>query len=326
MSDNTKTIYDYFPAFYQHPLIQSIARNPKWSMSDQNKRPIDMFELEKNGIIRGCEPELQGAMTTLPHMIEFWPMPNNHAYYLDIETDGFAVLDIEPSCPTALKQKFLKMPYIYAETSLSGKGLHLVFPTPKNYNDFPIAKTKQKMQEKHRHYEILLQHWVTFTRNMLPPSDNTNPDDDGWEKLYAEMAITQKENDEAIIQFQMKQQDLSNIPDSDVILNLLIDSNPYNRTLSDFQNDNSKYEMGMVAHKYRRMLLLFQSSMIKKNNHVYTPAERVALLFEIAKACIEHRPKHDELRHKMPWLMYLSKCVVERNTPKDDPTVMDTQS
>lgn len=324
MSEITPTIYDYFPNFYNHTFIQSIAQNPKWSISDKDKRPLDMFELENNKRCIGCEPELQGSMTTLEHSIQILPMPSNHAYYMDIETDGFAVLDIEPSCPAPLKQKFLELPYLYAEKSLSGKGLHLILPVPKNYNEFPIAKTKQKMQEKHRHYEILLQHWVTFTREMLPPSQNENPDDGKWEKLYAQMATIQKENDEAILQFKMKKQDLSNIPESDIILDLLINANHYNRTLQDFQNDHSKYEMGVIAHKYRRMLMLFKSSLLQKTNHTYTPAERVALLFEIAKVCIEPRPKHDELRNKMPWLMYLSKCVVERNTPKDDPTVSET--
>ena len=37
-----KTIYELYPNFYNNPLIHSIGLTPKWSISDENKRPIDL--------------------------------------------------------------------------------------------------------------------------------------------------------------------------------------------------------------------------------------------------------------------------------------------
>ena len=99
-------------------------------------------------------------------------MPNlsNSAMYLNGDECGFAIVDIEKTCPKKLKEKLLSLPWHYAETSLSGKGIHLVIDYPKNLIDKYPNANKAKVQDSNKTYEILLHHWVTFTRNAIDPA------------------------------------------------------------------------------------------------------------------------------------------------------------
>lgn len=77
--------YHDFPDFYKHPFIQSIADNPRWSVSDKNKCPIDMIELIENNRINGANPydNDYNPCISLPDLIDFLPDASNHAYFLD---------------------------------------------------------------------------------------------------------------------------------------------------------------------------------------------------------------------------------------------------
>jgi hypothetical protein len=309
MEAQPKSTADIFRDFYEHPFIQSIADREKWSISDKDKRPIDMNVLEYQHRVVGCNTAIPYSMTTLKHTLEILPFPANHAYYLDApDDDDFVVLDIEPECPSSLKAQFMRLPYIYAEKSMSGKGIHLVMPVPSNYEDYPIAMTKQKLQEEHRWYEILVNHWVTFTRNMLGPASPTKTLDD-WDGIYAELAARQKETPERP-SFDVDTVDTDDIPDSAYIIATLTTANNYHKTLEDFHDDSSRYEFGLLAFKFRRMLSLLKSTRIQKLEHEYTPEEETRMLYAIAQQVIPYRDKHDETRQGMPWLLFVSRSVV----------------
>ncbi|MFP3802932.1 hypothetical protein, partial [Paraburkholderia sp. SIMBA_027] len=51
---------------------------------------------------------------------------------------------------------------------MSGRGYHLVIPVPTNLHDFPVAVGKRVLREEHGWYELLFEHWVTFTRRPVP--------------------------------------------------------------------------------------------------------------------------------------------------------------
>ena len=111
--------YQTFPRFYQNKLIKHIMNKPKWTISDKNKRPISIADLQStilNGTnsseyIRGADQYESADTTTLPKLLNILPTASNHAYKLNAKEDGFVVLDIEKTCPDDLKAQFLQLPY-----------------------------------------------------------------------------------------------------------------------------------------------------------------------------------------------------------------------
>ena len=297
--------YRDFPDFYKNPVIQSIANNERWTVSDSNKTPIDMFCLEYQNRICGALFTDENSLTSLPHLCELLPDAANHAYYMDALIDKFVMLDIEPKCPDNIKQKLLQLPYTYGEVSMSGKGYHLIFPLPDCIDYYPIVKTKVVLKEEHGWYEILLNHYVTFTRNMLPPATGH----ENFIELFKELASTQKESHREDVDIQNIQPE--HIPNQDKIIELLINQT-YKKTAKDFYDDMSKYEYGHIGFLNYKLNCILNVSAIKAA-HEYSDNEKAWLLYQAAKEVIPYRPKHDETRDDLPWLLYLSQEIIAKN-------------
>ena len=332
MAQMQRTHHD---AFLSNPAVRSIADRPKWTISDKDKRPISLYcLLNRHGEVKGCHTDMPGDMLPLDEMIDRFhaTFPNagllsNFAYNLDVMEDDLVVLDIEPTCPPAQLRRFMQLPYLYGERSLSGKGIHLVFPKPSNFDLFPKAMKKVALKGPGKHYEILLNHWVTFTGNVLPQPVGKNTDNQKpFEALYAELAMKQTESDENELNVEASQltQNIADIPDSDYILELLLkDANVYNRQPSDFDNDMSRYEHGFVGWKYYKLRIIMELSRIKRNGHLYTVEERILLIYEATRQQLPYREKHEQINQHMPWLLYQATTIVARDTPKNDPAAIE---
>lgn len=287
--------FSNFPDFYEHPVIKSLAPNKKWTYSDADKRPIDIVKLRDTGHVFGAKYTNDSCLVDLNTLIELIPEIANHAYYMDCFTDDIVVLDIESKCPDDIKAKLLDLPYLYGEKSLSGKGYHLLFPLPKNFDQYPIAKKKLVLKEPHGYYEILLNHWVTFTRNMLPPS---KPGNNKFETLFAALASKAVEVQKAQLDVSMTKPE---IPYEDEIISV-VNAKMYDKQPDYFQNDMSKWEFGYVGFFNKRLEMVLKID--KFRTHNYNETEKVWLLYEAIKATIPYRSKHDTVRNNMPWLMY----------------------
>lgn len=299
--------YSNFPEFYNHPIIKQLENNKKWTFSDADKRPIDMFELKTFGKIVGAQFTDEKSLMDLNELISLLPEIPNHAYYLDSMTDDIVMLDIESKCPDDIKEKLLMLPYLYGETSLSGQGYHLIFKLPKCISKYPIAQKKIVFKEEHGYYEILLNHWVTFTRNMLPPSTHQN---NHFEKLFESMASKQKE----VIRSNFNvDTDKPDIPDEDEIISIM-NLKPYAKTPEDFNYDTSRFEFGYTGFMNYRMEVVLKIDRFRK--HKYTESEKVWLLYEAVKTNIPYRDKHEETRNNMPWLMYIAHEIRSRKGVK----------
>lgn len=295
---------EYFSAM---PFIQSISDNARWTVSTKTKMPIDMNRLIKTGEIVGAKFDNgNNPLVTLPQLISGLPNAANAAYKLNQSVDEFVVLDIEPKCPANIRDKLLTLPYKYCELSMSGSGFHLVFDKPNTqYQD--ILYGKPAVKEKHGWYEILLNHYVTFTGKVcLPSEDCIFVDVSDFEKLFDELASQTK------IQhtFDINTDDLPKLEDIPLHENIvdLISKANYNKTLKDFDDDNSKYEFGIVGFYHKKLNMLLDTT--KYRTHDYTPQERIVLLHEIIADIIPYRTKHDSVRDGLPWLMYTCKRVV----------------
>lgn len=306
-----KTYLD-FPEFYAHPFIKSIADKEKWSVSDNTKRPIDMKAWIYEKRIYGARmDDTVNPCVSLSRLCSTIPDAANHAYYLNAIADKFVVLDIEPKCPEDIKQNLLNTGYIYGEISLSGQGFHLVHPLPDCFYEYPVLKKKIVMKESHGYYEILLNHWVTFTRNMIGPARCQN---NIFENIFRELAANQKEVVRTDIDVNILKPE--NIHKEDYLLDVLSHC-AYSKTPDDFDGDISKYEYGCIGFLYWNLNRLLTASYIKAE-HEYSPNEITWLLYEAAKAKIPYRAKHDEFRDNLPWLLYLSREIIAKSdlTPK----------
>lgn len=316
--------YDYrdYLEFYNNDFIASIANNPKWSISDNNKRPINMSALETFLKEKDTRVYIGGAsqyddtnMTTLGHTIQMLPNVANHAYMLNARLDGWVVLDIEKTCPPDLKKKFLQIPYLYGEYSMSGKGIHLICRLPNNWNKFPAYQNMVKLQAKTGWYEILMYHWVTFTRNHLDKITSKGTKKgytiaNIFEDLTKQVKASQKVDIDTVT-------DKPDIPSEKRILTMM-DSFHYGKKPEDFPKedengnylgpDMSRYEFGCASFLALHVNQMTKIPSLAKND--YTDEEITWLVYDLLKKRLEWRAKHDTIHKGMPWLLYNASMAV----------------
>ena len=317
-----KTYLD-FPEFYNHPFIQSIADTERWTVSDNTKKPLDMFIWIYQQRIAGAATTDSNSLVSLQRLCEVLPNATNNTFFMDALADNFVMLDIEKTCPDDIKQELLKLPYIYGETSLSGKGYHLVFPIPDCFSEYPAAMKKTVMKEEHGYYEILLNHYVMFTRNMIPAATG----DGDFEAFFRSMCAKQKDTHRESVEIN----DMEPMPgpDYDKIVALLMRQD-YKKSTSDFSEDISKYEYGFMGflHYKLNQILKVNTIAIEKvyseelgkeisKKYVYSDNERAWILYTVAKERIPYRAKHDEFRDNLPWLLYLAREIIAKNEHDD---------
>lgn len=302
-----------YPTFRNHPFIDSIADNKKWTVSDNKKVPIDFWYLIDRNQIIGATEHNEYTLASLDTLNEHLPNASNYAYWLDADIDEFVVLDIEPSCPDDIKEKLLKINALYRETSLSGKGIHLICKAlPDIILKYPDACQKTVFKKQEGWYEILLCHFVTFTGNQLPEPDDT--DDTIFPALLEELASEQKTTVVKDVTFQLL--DTVDTKYTDTILKKLEDaSKRYTKKLEDFHGDHSRYEFGFITHLYRTLKNLIHLGFIQIE-HDYTDSECIWFLYHTAVKQLDHRDKHDTTRNinneTVPWLLYVVINVIAR--------------
>ena len=272
--------------------------------------PIDMWHLvlynrDLMEPPRGATSHTGACLMTLSDVCKYVPNAKNHAYYFDSNTTGCIVLDVEPDCPDELKAEFLKTNYIYGEVSMSGKGYHLIYETPACLQDYPEAMKQTVMKDGKRKFEFLLEHWVTFTRILIPPAqDNAKPIDEYFEQMCAQQVHVQKKYD-----FDIEAERPKDIPQLSVIMMVMKNNLEYKKTLQDFDNDQSRYEFGFAAMLHKRL----ERILLTFKNHEYTQTERAWIIYDILVEQIPYRDKHDTYRNGKPWLLYLIQEVMAKN-------------
>lgn len=320
-----------YEKFINHPFIQSIAENPKWTISDENKMPINMGTLMTEDRIAGASPYDSSATTTIETIDNFFQrygkIPKNHAYFLDVMLDNFVVLDIEPECPDDIKQKLLNTQYIYGEKSLSGKGYHLIFHTPPCFLDYPAAYAKPAIKDGNGWYEILLNHAVTFTHNMIPEADNTHTE--SFNDIYEAIAKNEKESRSTNVKVvEMEKPDTQY---ADKILEYLLKAaKQYKKVPQDFMHDEGKnrgkpdigkWEFAYISFMYWKLRSILKVQCIEQE-HTYNEDEKAYFLYTIACQVIPYRQKHNEYRQNLPWLYFLAQEVIAKN----DQSIIDKQN
>lgn len=305
-----------FPDFYANSAIQLLSGEARWSVSDSDKMPIDMRELMSTGRIWGAREISDTCLVTLSELTEVLPNATNNAFYLRAQTDGVVVLDIEKTCPPEIAAELLGISdTLYSELSMSGRGYHIVLPLPANFWDYPIATGKRVLREEHGYYEILLDHWVTFTRNEVPTDRYIAPDEDQlpqapeWEDLYASLAELAVEAPTVELDITMNK---PVIPKENAIVDLMT-RQPHNRDLSKFHNDYSRWEFSILGVLYNRLKAILVA--VRDDvDHPFDETDQAWLVYTAAQKVIPHRDKHNEYRNEMPLLMNATVALIARRT------------
>lgn len=299
-----------FPEFYTNPIIGAIADVPRWTVSDNAKVPINMRELISSGRVWGAHEISDQCLVRLDELTRFLPTAANNAFYLRAQTDGFVVLDIEKTCPPEVSQRLLSLPNLWVEPSMSGKGYHLVMPLPSNFWDYPIAVGKTVLKEVHGYYEILLDHWVTFTRTSLPASalPPQNFEAGAWEEVYADLAKDAVES--PVSEFDITAE-RPEIPRLEQIIELMT-RRPLEKSPEDFHNDYSRYEFSALGILYNRLKTILIAVSEVETEAVYDEAAMSWLIYEAAVRMLPARDKHEEVRNGMPLLLNAAVSLVGR--------------
>lgn len=322
-----------FPDFYSNPVIRSLAGSPRWTVSGQidertpdgtrragrtRKAPIDIRELASNGRLRGAYEKTRNCLMTLDELIAFLPNAANHAFALNTHLDQVLLLDIEKNCPPEIAQDLLALPSLYSELSMSGRGYHLVMPVPSNFADFPVAANKVVLREKHGWYEVLIDHWITFTRQPIPAGryDGRTPSRT-WEDVYAELAV--KTTRDVVDQATKDAVSLTKpeIPGETEAIAVMT-KQPLTKTVEDFHGDHSRFEFSVLSTLLYRLspALPYLTSVYGVE---YTTSQKAWLLYEAATRVLPHRPKHDELRRGMPLLLNAATDLLARREAQRKP-------
>ncbi|KIA72700.1 hypothetical protein ANMWB30_24680 [Arthrobacter sp. MWB30] len=310
-----------FPSFYANSGVQLLADHPRWTVSDSEKMPIDMRHLLTTGLVRGAFEISDSCLVTLSELNAGLPNAANNAFYLQAQSDGLLILDIEKTCPPDIAAELLAMPEtLYSELSMSGHGYHLLLPLPPNFWDYPIATGKKVLREEHGHYEILLEHWTTFTRldvpadRYFPPGDDVLPQAPAWADLYASLAAKAVETPSVELDITT---DKPEIPRETQIIELMTRM-PHAKKLEKFHNDYSRWEYSILGVLYNRLKAILVAVREVAPDHPFGESDQVWLLYIAAQKVIPHRSKHDEFRNGMPLLMNAAASLVAQRMAEAD--------
>lgn len=334
MDRNQPRTWQDFPNFINNPTIQGLGEESRWTVSSLDpisvtsmsgesyllpaKSPLDARELITHGRVRGAWATDSRCLLTLPELNDAIPNLTNNAFYLIASIDDVLVLDIEPSCPKELRDQMLSLPYLYRETSMSGKGYHIVMPIPDNFYDFPAATNKLKLQHEKKWFEILINHWITFTRTPIPESsielsetstkDQSHRDGPSWEDLYASLAANANETASAQFDVDLTMPEL---PFAEQAVELMT-RRRYPKSTEDFSGDISRWEFGVMGYLHS-VLKTFLTVPSVARARDWNDSDKSWLLYQAARQVIPHRLKHDEIRNRMPYLLYRAMTMVARD-------------
>lgn len=315
---------DVFPHFYDNPAIRTrLAGSSRWTVSGQigddptqRKAPINIRELLTSGRLRGAWSADETCLLTLDELTARLPNAANCAFHLRAQVDALMMIDIEPGCPVGIAADLidaLAPETLYAEMSMSGHGYHLLVRTPSNFWDFTNASCKKVLREEHGWYEILLEHWITFTRRELVRPTNTAPTGHGLPRfstvagLYADLARNARANGPSSSSIEVAL-DVPDIPAAGEIVEQAVQGY-VPRPLSDFHDDTSRWEFSIMNGLYPRVMQAI-TLQITVNRFSYSVSDRVWLLFLAAGRVLPAREKHREARNNRPFLLDRAAALV----------------
>lgn len=338
-TSSAQQVVDAFPQFYGNPTIRTLGTRRAWAISDVDKRPVAVPSITEPGGLRGASvhhPE--DDLVTLSELTYAVPNANNCALHLDIIRDNVVMLDIEPTCPTTVANRLLSVAKLafYTETSMSGRGYHLLMPIPESFYNHDALCVSMPSALKHPTdgYEVLLTHWVTCTRRPIPPNrmhtvTDIPTDIDAaatrWSDIFDELVTaaapkvkhtyTALGGATELYELSHDDEESPGVTDDIHIVNDTVAefAETYTKTPDDFSHDLSRWEYSQIATLTRiaHMRLTAHNPHMSIDDQAY--ATRLArIVYTATKQVVSYRSKHDGYRNGMPFLLYQTVSLISR--------------
>lgn len=286
--------------FIDNQVIRYLAPKPFWTVNIDGKKPLDIIEYQSSGHIRGAKDD--GCLTNLSSLFRIVNnVPAQFVYSLNAVRDKIVILDIEKTCPDDIKQTLLNLPFIYGDISMSGQGLHLVFPCPPLDE---ITINKVAMKEEHGYYEVLIHHYVSFTNFTIFPRFTAENAPIQFQEIWDALKETQKNTMKREFNLDIDDEDLD-FPQYPIMRETILRNfrRRFTKQPSDFHNDMSRYEFAVIGSIRYSLSVIKDLPMFARHVRL-SETQQVAIVYDIAKSVIEYRAKHDEIRDGKPMLLY----------------------
>lgn len=320
-----------WPGFYGNPAIQALGEFPMWTITDPtDKKPCSFQAMsegrtyinEKNNeeMFPGARLTKQRDQVTLGELVSRFPDASNNSFCLFGAEHGYIVIDIEKTATDETRERLLELQWVYAERSLSGTGIHLLVPYPAElFDEFENAAVKPAIKSPDNTWEVLVNHWVTFTRNVI---EGVQP---GTLPLDSVMrAMAEKANEPVKI---MTFDDLPEIKPG-MQAYLLMEYVKRNTFDGEYKpridgQDESAYDFGMAMYFMRNVQEILNKY---KQQISATPEEVVAIVKILMDSSGKERSKwYEHSIHGVPYLIYtIQKAYAKTFAQFNDDANTDT--
>ena len=166
-----------------HALLSDAALHPltladRWTVSgepceryrhgDGDKIPLNIASVYR-GEAFGARLGDEDAVTDIAGLhTAFGGLPPNMATFWNVDEFACLLLDIEAHADPVMLAESASYPALYAESSLSGVGRHLILPLDSVDEDLTALRMVKTLRSPDGDWEVHLRHWVTFTGNDVP--------------------------------------------------------------------------------------------------------------------------------------------------------------
>lgn len=270
-----------FYLFYSNPTIGRLGTYPRWTVVDSELIPIHMPELLDHGNIREVSEISEACTVSLTDMTRCLPNAANCSFYLTLN-DGVAAALVDRAAPAELIAQLRQLPTLYAEHSMNGSGLLFLIPTPQvDTGAAPLHGTAILEPYKDQ-LQLVLQGWVTFSRNVLTQGNTNVADNDSqfsvfWDKqlMTVELMASHYETSAAAAEMPL----VTGLLD-------LMTRKPLRSQLSGARGDIAAYEHAVLGELCGRLIPLVRTL---KNGLRLGLVGEAYLLYNAAIRMLPHR-------------------------------------
>lgn len=322
--------------FIQYPIIQHIANDNRWTISDNNKRPINAKELLTSGDVYGAREDSE--LVTL-HELDNNPnlQAVNRTYRLQARNNNIIMIDVEPDASNEMKNQAFYFPAHYTELSTNG-GVHLLIAVPQDlindenrylFKELSVFKEPVPKEEKRPSYfEVLFNdHYITFTKRAIIDKASVDYDTNPQAKQQLASFLNnivkldkeRKEKRALAKNYQIDMYEQSMDKEKKKQIQRFINirhldptkQRAIERDIDMYNGDLSRYEMAVatsIAGGILRTSNLAKTTVTYRDMlSTFTEQDYVYASYLIMKDIVPYRDKHDENRDGLPWLMYIAR-------------------
>lgn len=344
--------------FNENLLIKSMSHDENWTVSSEQKQPIDMRTYINTGDI--VLARINDEWNPLVSLNDINKHPEfaytNRAYRMKASKDKIICIDIENTASEETKQYLMQFPFDYLEYS-THMGIHglmridkdLITPTIN-----AILASATTIRHPSKTWEMFFnKHYCTFTQNVIatiPFDDETRKSKmkeflDYITKIYNDKESTRTAKIEANKLKREIPKEIENIAS-------IFPKNDFKYikklTPEDFVEDNgevdmSKYEYNILLYIRKQLsnrILYgfddpFYTLKLPKPINKLTQEDYAYLTFYFGQKIIPHRDKHDTDRDGLPFMLYMAKSVANlsdsqyksvKKSAKYGPTILDKKA